>query len=216
MTNQPEKKKAKATLLGKCIVFYPALIIFLTLIEFIFLIKSQSVFHLIMIIFVLYLLPVLTFRLHDYFFPLIEENTIFPSGKYPAWWGSLYIQRIYLSIPLLENILRMIPGVYSFWLRLWGSKVGKNVFYATSMEISDRSLLDIGDFVIFGNKSGYYSHVLSPTKDGRMLLMIKKITIGNNVFIGAWSTVGPGINIPDGTKVPLKSNLYRQTDLGPQ
>ncbi|OFZ51267.1 MAG: hypothetical protein A2381_01750 [Bdellovibrionales bacterium RIFOXYB1_FULL_37_110] len=208
-----DRKKPQATLLGKLMVFYPALIIFLTLFEFIHLIITQNIYHFFMIIFILYFLPVITFRIHNLLFPLIEENTIFPSGKYPAWWGSLYIQRIYLSIPLLENILRMLPGFYSFWLRLWGSKVGKNIFYATQMEISDRSLLEIGDFVIFGNQSGYYSHILSPTKDGRMLLMIKKITIGNNVFIGAWSTVGPGISIPDNTKIPLKSNLYHQTDL---
>ena len=211
--NNQSSQKPKATILGKLIVFYPAIIILLTLIEFFNMIYTQSFFHFLMIIFILYFLPLLTFKIHNIFFPLIEENTIFPTGKYPAWWGSLYIQRIYLSIPVLENILRMIPGVYSFWLRLWGSKVGKNIFYATQMEISDRSLLEIGDFVIFGNQSGYYSHVLSPSKDGRMFLMIKKIKIGNNVFIGAWSIIGPGVSIPDKTKVPLNSNLYRQTDL---
>jgi len=211
--NHQSSKKPKATVLGKLIVFYPALIILLTILEFINLIMYQNLYHFFMIIFILYFLPLLTFRIHNIFYPLIEENTIFPSGKYPAWWGSLYIQRIYLSIPILENILRMLPGVYSFWLRLWGSKVGKNIFYATQMEISDRSLLEIGDFVIFGNQSGYYCHVLSPTKDGRMLLMIKKIIIGSNVFIGAWSTLGPGISIPDRTKIPLRSNLFRQTDL---
>ena len=93
------------------------------------------------------------------------------------------MQLIFIALPALEAILRLIPGVYSAWLRLWGSHVGKHVYWTPLIEITDRDLLDIGDRVIFGHRAACYNHVVKP-KGEDLVLYTAKITIGSDVFVG--------------------------------
>jgi hypothetical protein len=136
------------------------------------------------------------------FFPLKEGVFDIMAKGYSPWWGSHMFQVVYMSCPFLEGILRVIPGAYSFWLRLWGSKVGKNVYWTPNIELDDRSLLDIGNNCIVGHKLHFLPHVITP-RDGKMSLLFKKITIGNNCFLGAGSRLGPGVMMDDDTSIPI-------------
>ncbi len=60
----------------------------------------------------------------------------------------------------MEEILRLIPGLYSFWLRAWGSRVGKLTYWAPQTVILDRGFLEIGDHVIFGAGVRINPHVM--------------------------------------------------------
>ena len=75
------------------------------------------------------------------------------------------------------------------------------------MEIADRGLLEIGDRVVFGHAIGIYSHVIKPKKQD-LMLYVKKVQIGSNVFLGAGSYLGPGVVVEEGTFVPVNSRLY--------
>lgn len=101
----------------------------------------------------------------------------------------------------------MVPGLYSIWLRAWGSKIGKKIYWPPLMEIADKSLLEVGDYCILGHKSSFYSHVLSPAKDGRTIVYVNKITIGPGSFIGAKCNLGPGVKIAPLTKIDAGTNL---------
>ena len=92
-------------------------------------------------------------------------------------------------------------------MRLWGAKVGKNVYWTPRLEIADRSLIEIGDNVFFGQGCGIFSHVVKPKKQD-LLLYIKKVKIGSNVFIGASSVLTPGVIVEDKTFLPVESRLY--------
>ena len=58
------------------------------------------------------------------------------------------LQVLYSAFPAL----RLVPGLYSAWLRLWGSRVGRAVYWTPQVKITDRGLLKVGDGVVFGHR----------------------------------------------------------------
>ena len=158
---------------------------------------------------ILYVFPLLVFRVHQLFFPIQLGVTRLSGKEYSSWWGGHQIQLLYYAFPALEALLKMIPGGYSFWLRLWGSRIGKQVYWTPNTEIGDRSMVEIGSRVVFGHKVQMYSHIVTPHKSefGAVVLIAKPIKIGSNCFIGAGSVLGPGSDVPDGTMLPLQTYL---------
>jgi hypothetical protein len=69
----------------------------------------------------IYLLPVVCYRLHNALWPVESGGSYLIGKSYSPWWGGHQLQLIYLAAPWLEGLLRLVPGVYSAWLRLWGS-----------------------------------------------------------------------------------------------
>lgn len=163
--------------------------------------------------FALYLLPPLAYRLHERLRPL-EQGVSFLDGEgYSSWWGGHQIQSLYCAAPVLEALLRLVPGLYSFWLRLWGSSVGKGVYWTPRVEIADRGLMEIGDGVIFGHKVECFAHVIKP-KNGRLILYARRIIIGPGSFLGAGSRLGPGVVVEDGSVVPILTDLFPNRRVG--
>jgi hypothetical protein len=187
--------------------FFPALVILMTAAAFLWICFYPGILSIMALLISLYVFPLVVYRIHEYFYPLKEGISYLGGKNYSPWWGSHQIQVIYIAFPALETLLRLIPGAFSLWLRLWGSKVGKNVYWTPQLEISDRSLIEIGDNVVFGNGVGIYSHIIKPKKQD-LLLYVKKVKIGNNVFLGAWNHIAPGVSITDGTYVPVFTHIY--------
>ncbi|MBY0414837.1 MAG: hypothetical protein K2Q18_11755 [Bdellovibrionales bacterium] len=106
-----------------------------------------------------------------------------------------------------------VPGLYSLWLRLWGSKIGKNVNWVNTLVI-DRSGLDIGDNVFFGYQCYLSAHV-AMIMNGKLILYFKHISVGSNSFIGASSVLTPGSKIKDLSIVPAKTQLKINATYGP-
>lgn len=193
----------KSTILS----LFPAIVIFLGLISFLWVCHSPGFFSITTLFFSFYGLPLLTYKIHNYFYPL-EEGIFYLKGKeYSPWWGSHQIQLIYITFSFLESGLRLIPGAFSLWLRLWGAKIGKNVYWTPKLEIADRSLIEIKDNVIFGQSCTILSHAIKPKKQD-LMLYVKKVKIGNNAFIGASSCLAPGVVIEDGAFISVDSRLY--------
>jgi NDP-sugar pyrophosphorylase family protein len=187
--------------------FFPALVILLTAASILWICFYPGILSIMALLISLYVFPLLVYKIHEYFYPLKEEISYLAGKNYSPWWGSHQIQVIYIAFPALETLLRLIPGAFSLWLRLWGSKVGKNVYWTPQLEISDRAFIEIGDNVVFGNGVGIYSHIIKPKKQD-LLLYVKKVKIGNNVFLGAWNHIAPGVTIADGTYVPVFTHVY--------
>lgn len=161
-------------------------------------------------VFVLYGVPLLAFRWHERRFPLKEGASHLAGGPYSPWWGGHQLQVVFIAFPALETALRLVPGLYSAWLRAWGSTIGKNVYWTPAFRIGDRSLLDIGDDVIFGYDVGMSSHLIKRTRKN-VLLYVKRITIGSGCFIGAGAVIGPGCTVEDGATVDIGEHLYPRT-----
>lgn len=130
--------------------------------------------------------------------------------KFNAWWASHQLQQLYIAVPALEALLRVVPGLYSAWLRLWGSRVGRRVYWTPRMEVLDRGLLEVGDGVVFGHKVELYGHTVMP-KDERLLLYVDRVTVGAGAFVGAGSRLAPGVVVEEGALVPILTDLYMKT-----
>ena len=159
------------------------------------------------LLFSLYGLPLCAFHLLSLLFPVREGLSDFSGRAFSPWWAAHQIQAIYIAFPALEAALRLVPGVFSFWLRLWGSRIGRNVHWSPRVDVLDRNLLEIGDRVVFGHKVICFGHVIK-AKGGRLVLFVRRVRIGSGAFIGAGCRLGPGAVVPPAAVVPLLSDLY--------
>ena len=178
------------TLLSKILSFFPAVILLLTGGSIINFARSPGLLSAFTVLFSIYGIPVLVYRLHQWIYPLQEGISYLGKKKYSPWWGG-----------------HQIPGVFSAWLRLWGAKVGQNVYWTPGLEIADRGLLEIGSRAVIGHRVGIYSHIIKPRKQD-LMLYVKKVKIGNDVFVGAGSHFAPGAVIDDGIYISAATNFY--------
>jgi hypothetical protein len=159
------------------------------------------------LIVIVYFMPLVFHRVHFLFFPFSDGYWVLAEKKYNPWWASHMFQYPFIACPWIESLIHFVPGLYSVWLRAWGSKIGKAVFWTPRVEIVDRGLVEIGDQCVIGHITGMCSHMVADI-EGKPALVIKKIVLGNKVFVGADSQLGPGVIIPDRTKLKPKSRLY--------
>jgi hypothetical protein len=115
-----------------------------------------------------------------------------------GWWATAQFQMIFNRVPLLEETLRLVPGLYSAWLRLWGSKVGRLTFWAPGVAVLDRGYLEIGDDVVFGAGVRLNGHVLVRNAEGKLELALGRIRIGSGAAIGGYSLLTAGTQIAPG------------------
>jgi acetyltransferase-like isoleucine patch superfamily enzyme len=195
------------TFLSTILLFFPTFILVLTGGAIVYLAYSPSIFSILAVLLSIYGLPLLVYRLHQWVYPVQEGISYLLGKEYSPWWGSHQIQVMYIAIPVFEAVLRLIPGAFSFWLRLWGAKVGRDVYWTPGLEIADRGLIEIGDRVVMGHRVGISSHVIKPRKQN-LMLYVKKVKIGNDVFVGAGSVLAPGVVISDRTFLQAATNLY--------
>ncbi len=193
-------------ILRKAIVLFGLIHLSLIIIALWLFVVSPTGFHFAFILFATYLFPVMVFRLQNRWVPLEEGTTHFSDARYCPWWGAHQMQQVYSAVPFLEGILRIIPGVYSAWLRLWGSKIGKQVYWTPRIEIVDRSLLVIGDYVIFGHRAACSSHIIKQ-QDGNLILKVGKVRLGKSVLVGAGARLGPGTIVVDKITIPINTIL---------
>jgi hypothetical protein len=144
----------------------------------------------------LYLLPPLLLRL------LLVVTGPLPSGTHALgsrtfllWWATSQPQVIFARLPFLEEVLRLVPGCYSLWLRLWGSRIGRLTYWAPGVRVLDRHLLHIGNDVVFGAGSRLSAHVVSGTADGPAVLHLGTVTVGDRCRIGGYALLSPGTTV---------------------
>lgn len=143
---------------------------------------------------VLYLLPLIPGR-------ILRETLRSASAEIPVgspaflrWWACFQCQVLFLRFPVLEELLRLIPGLYSLWLRCWGSRIGKLTYWAPQTILLDRGFLQIGDQVVFGAGVRLNPHVMEGN------LQLAPIRIGDGAMIGGYSLLTAGTEIAAGER----------------
>lgn len=144
---------------------------------------------------VIYLLPALTARIIVKGFPIHSTVLSLGSADFFKWWALLNIQMIFCRLPILEEAMRIIPAVYSAWLRLWGSRIGRLVFWSPGTQILDRSFLDVGDDVLFGVGVQLIPHVMVRNDKGENEVLLAPVKVGDRAVVGGYSLLGPGSEI---------------------
>ena len=196
--------------LGKLISLFPLLHGLLIVASAVVFVVTPTAVSFVAILASIYLFPLLTFRVHNRVCRL-EEGTYSIVQGYSPWYGTHMIQTMFIAFPRLETALRLVPGVFAMWLRLWGSKVGRNVYFTPHFEVADRSLLDIGNNCVFGYDVKIASHVISPSRELGLKIYIKKVIIEDGGFVGATSRLAPGVHVKKGALVKATTNVYPDT-----
>ena len=199
------------TLLSRFLALFPGLVVGLASLSFIWLCLADSwgsgLLRFGCLLSALYGLPVMAHRLHARVYPLVEGVSYLKGEQYSPWWGTHQLQSIYIAFPLLESVLRLVPGVFSGWLRLWGAQIGRQVYWGSIGEIADRGLLKVGDRALIGHRTGLYAHIIKPKRDN-LLLYVKAIEIGNDAFVGSGSYLGAGVVVTEGAYLESGSEIH--------
>ncbi|MCY2930532.1 MAG: hypothetical protein NTV86_13740 [Planctomycetota bacterium] len=147
---------------------------------------------------VIYVLPPLLCRVLLLASPIRRTTIAIGSREFFTWWFAINLQMLFNRFAALEELLRIVPGCYSLWLRLWGAKVGRLTYWAAGMRILDRPFLQIGEDVTFGAGVRLNPHVIQPGGDGRLVLLLGRVRIGDHVSVGGYSLLVAGAEIASG------------------
>jgi hypothetical protein len=161
---------------------------------------------------ILYLLPPLMVRLATWCWPLPAGDVALASPAFLRWWFTAQCQIIFARLPWLEELLRLVPALYSAWLRLWGAKIGALAYWSPGVSVLDRSLVHVGDRVAFGAGARLIPHVIRPMPgEGHVALYLAPVTIGSDALVGAYSTLLPGCVVAPGEITPPFRTIHSGT-----
>ena len=195
------------TIFSRLFSLFPLIHISMIMLSSIVWIKSGNLLGLVGLLSSIYFFPLGCFRILCFITPIQEGKSNILEKKFSPWWAGHQIQSLFIAVPMLESTLRIIPGLYSLWLRAWGSQIGKNVYWTPGSIHYDRNLLEVGDNVVFGERSLSVCHVITP-KEKSGELTIAKIRIGNNAFIGAAAVLSPGVTLDSNTFIKAGTRVY--------
>ncbi len=145
---------------------------------------------------VLYLLPPVAARVIQILAPIRQGHINLGSRDFAVWWALLNLQVLFSRLPALEEGLRLVPGLYSLWMRLWGARIGRLTYWAPGLRILDRSFVSLGDDVIFGAAVRINPHVLLRNEQGELALILATVNIGDRAVVGGYSLLTAGTEIP--------------------
>lgn len=145
---------------------------------------------------VLYLAPLIPGRLLRESLRGHPPDIAAGSPAFLRWWACFQCQVLFLRFPVLEEVLRLLPGLYSLWLRLWGSRVGRLTYWAPQTVILDRGFLEIGHDVVFGAGVRINPHVIESTPEP--VLRLAPVKIGDGAMVGGYSLLTAGTEIAAG------------------
>ncbi len=161
-----------------------------------FFIPGSWLYRLGLALVLLYIVPVIFGRVLRESLRASSPNISINSSDFLRWWCCFQCQVLFLRFPFLEEVLRLVPGLYSLWLRAWGSRIGKFTYWPPQITILDRGFLEIGDHVIFGAGVKLNPHVME--KESEPLLRLAPIRIGHHAVIGGYSLLTAGTEISEG------------------
>jgi len=155
-----------------------------------------------LLLFILYLFPPMVLRIMLRWAPLKQGISAIDGRKFSPWLAAHHIQAFYDALPYLEALLRVIPGFYSMWLRMWGSRIGYGVVWPVRIDVLDRNLMDIGNRVTFDREVELAAHVRQKMEGGAARVLVRTVRIGSHAYIGASTRIGPGAIVPHNANVP--------------
>lgn len=151
----------------------------------------------------LYLLPPLLCRLLIGLFgrPVTERATPHQPA-FRLWWFLTQLQMPFNRIGLLEELLRLVPGLYSSWLNLWGARVSLLTFWTRDVLISERYLLTVESGVTIASQTGITAHLVDRDAQGQLRLLVAPVVIERAAVMGIRSGLGPGCRLYAGELLP--------------
>lgn len=123
------------------------------------------------------------------------------------WWFLTQLQIIFVRLPFLEELLRIFPGLYSFWLNIWGGRISLLTYWSPGVILTDRYHLNIERGVIIGGGCRIGAHIITITDNNLQRLTLAPVTIEHNSVIGFNAAIGPGCHVYPGETLPAAKIL---------
>jgi acetyltransferase-like isoleucine patch superfamily enzyme len=186
--------------------YFTLVMVIVVVVAFTIFASAPSLWTALLLLGVLYLGPPIILQIVRRWARIEEGIERIDARSFSPWLASHHIQAFYDGLPFLESLLRVIPGSYSMWLRLWGSRVGYGVEWPVNIAVLDRDLMDIGNRVVFSRQVELAAHVRKKTEGGSRVL-VRRVRIGSYAFLGAGARIGPGAVIPANAAVPALAHV---------
>ena len=164
--------------------------------------RSPSLWTLLLLLSVLYVLPPIVLRVMLRWAPLRSGISMIDDRTFSSWLAAHHIQAFYDALPQLESLLRVIPGFYSMWLRAWGSRVGYGVEWPVRLDVFDRNLIEIGNRVVFSRGVELSAHCRNKLDSGKSRVLVREVHIGSYAFLGSGARLEAGASVPSNASVP--------------
>lgn len=129
------------------------------------------------------------------------------SRAYRVWWFLTQCQVLFNRFAFLEELLRLVPGLYALWLNAWGARVSPVVYWGPGAAVVDRYALHIDRGAVIGMRAVIAGHLAVKDADGAFRVTLAPVEIGEGALIGAYVGIAPGCSIAPGEEVPAASFL---------
>lgn len=143
----------------------------------------------------IYILPPLMCRLLILIWGRPRGTVSSESPTFIYWWFLTQLQIVFIRFSFLEEVLRIIPGVYNLWLNFWGGKVSLFAYWSPGVTVADRYLISIGRGAVLGGGCRIGAHILMQQTDNTQLLTLAEVRIDEYSVIGIHAGVGPGCHV---------------------
>ena len=152
--------------------------------------------------------------------PLVCRSTLLlfgrPQGRsltqetraYKVWWFTAQWQVVFNRLPWLEELLRLVPGLYALWIRLWGGRVSPWAYWGPGSIVVDRYLVIVEAGAVIGMGAGLTGHIATLAADGTYTVDVAAPRVGQGAIMGTRSGLGPGAELaahqvlPAGRMIP--------------
>ncbi len=151
------------------------------------------------------LLPPLLCRTCDRRWP-VRGTIASTTAAARRWWWLHQLQRPFNHVPVFEDLLRLVPGLYQSWLLMWGARVSLLSVIAPGVAITDRHLVIIARGAVLGHGCILGGHLAVRTPTGWDLI-IAPVTVETGALIGARAVLGPGSSVAAGEILPATQAL---------
>lgn len=155
----------------------------------------------------LYLLPPLAGRLLLATFGRPEGTFAQDQRGYRVWWVLTQLQAPFNRLPIVEELLRLVPALYPAWIALWGGSISARSYVAPGVVITDRWLVRVGPKVVLGYRATLAGHYVARGRDGRWQLVLAAPVVGEMALVGGDAGVGPGAVVRSGAMLPYGRKL---------
>ena len=156
----------------------------------------------------LYVLPPLIGRVAIALFGVPQGEGFDQDARaYKVWWFLMQWQVLFNRFGFLEELLRVVPGLYALWLNAWGARVSPVVYWGPGALVMDRYSLRIARGAVIGTRAVLVGHLAVKDSSGLFRVTLAPVQIGEGALIGAHAGVGPGCVIAAGAEVPAATFL---------
>jgi hypothetical protein len=150
----------------------------------------------------IYLLPPLASRLTILLFGRPEGRFTQDMPAYRVWWVLTQWQILFNRLPWLEELLRLVPGLYAFWIRLWGGNISPFAYIGPGVLITDRHAIRVERGAVLGMHGILAGHLVVRDENGRWVVLAAAPVVESEAILGGDAKLGPGAILRAGQMLP--------------